>query len=217
MNAKPKKYLNIALWAATVISALLFWRFATDLLYDTWSMVFGEATFVGKHCVVYEKPGCFLYTNPVAMVKWRIIIGLSIMLVSLIAAAATFPLLKRSYRHYRRVVYILWMLLLWLGCFGIYAAVARRYDNFFAELEKCTRIEDYERLMGTPLRRKVVVPGDREKIEALANFRKSGFAPGRELVVFSNGNPHVLILVWRENGDIAHVDWCYKNSENTIR
>ena len=216
MDEERKKFFYRALFLGGVFYTVGVFGISYFLM-EIWIEIFGVATIVGRDSVVYEEPGTFFYTNPGQMIKWRLCCFALIWL----SGAALWPLLKKVpglYQRCARVGCLLFYSILLCVICGVGAAAANSCRrNFFSELQKCVTVEDYERLLGAPLSRRTVGPDDGKAVAAPACFVHSGFAPGRKLVVFSRTIPRVLVLVWIENGKIAHVDWCYKNSGNTIR
>ena len=216
MDEERKKFFHMALFLGGVIYTVCVF-FISYMLREIWIEIFGPAAIVGRDCVVYDEPGSFFYTNPGQMIKWRI----GCFALIWLSGAALWPLLKKFPGLYQRSarmgILFFYSMLLCLICGFWVVAVSSCCGSFFSDLQKCATVEDCERLMGAPLSRRTVGPDDGKAVAALACFGHSGFAPGRELVVFSRTIPRVLILVWIENGKIAHVDWCHKNSGNTIR
>ncbi len=210
MDEERKKFFYRALCLAGVLYTVFVFGISYFLL-EIWIEIFGPAVIVGKDCVVYDEPGTFFYTNPGMQIKWR----LGCFALIWLSGAVLWPLLKKVhglYQHCARMgCCFFYSFLLFILCVFGAAAVSSCRSSFFSDLQKCTTVEDCERLMGAPLSRRTVGPDDGKAIAALACFGHSGFAPGRELVVFSRGTiPRVFVLVWIENGKIVHVDWCHK-------
>ena len=83
---------------------------------------------------------------------------------------------------------------------------AKRYHA----VESCKSLADYEKLLGCPLFAGPVRESDRAWIEALGNFKNSGFVPGRTLAIFGMDRPRVYVLVWMENEQVVQRNGCYR-------
>ena len=192
---------------------------AGDHLYQAQLELYGPADFVGRISVIYLQEWDFLYTNPMAMVGRNF--RLLFMIAGGVAAAAILPvLLSCGSRRQRKIKmkdrFLLAALLYAAAVWGVFF----RYDvmthdaceSFFHQADACHSLADYETLCGKSVWSKTVGEKNRDLIDTLAYFKKSGFAPGRKLHLFEADRPAVYLLVWTEKDKVVQRDWCHKSS-----
>ena len=216
-KARLKKARNLILQIVGWLVLLQILGAARDHVSAIRFMQYGPS-FVGRQNIFYED-GAYFYTNVFAQIKPDFQLLLLIASGVLLASFLTLWVIRKAgclAAWKKKSVFLLAAL--------IYAAIAlagsaiwyhareRSYYAFWDRAEACKTLDDYRNTFGASILHKTVTADDQAFIDSIAWFKDGGFSPGRELHLFRHDDPSVYFLVWLENGEVVHVDWCYRAS-----
>ena len=217
-KARLKKARNLILQIAGWLILLTMLGITRDALYRIRLMHCGPS-FVGRNAVIYISNGHYLYTNVGAQVAYHF---LQLLLIAGGVFTASFLTLWAIRKAgclavwKKKTVFLLAALfyaaIALAGSAIRYHASYRSCHAFWDRAEACKTLDDYRNMFGASILHKTVTADDQAFIKSIAWFKDGGFSPGRELHIFRHDAPSVYFLVWLENGDIVHVDWCFRAS-----
>ena len=181
-------------------------------------LLYGAERVVGALNVIYIGDlWLYVCTNPAAMILCKIaiffgvamvILTLSVLVVWWVQRCNLFP---RIGKFDKLLVSALIFSVAACGiCGGMLSQEYVFHNKRYHAVEDCKTLADYEKLLGRPLFAGAVRESDRNWIDELGKFEKSGFAPGRTLIIFAMDRPRVYILVWMENGRVVQRNGCYQ-------
>ena len=214
-KSRLKKARNLILQIVGWLVLLQILGAARDHVSAIRFMRYGPS-FVGRQNIFYED-GAYFYTNVFAQIKPDFQLLLLIAGGVLLASFPTLWLVRKAgflAAWKKKSVFLLAAL--------VYAALAlagsaiwhdaskRSCSAFWDRVKACKTIADYRNVFGASVLHKTVTADDQAFIDSIACFKDGGFSPGRELHIFRHDDPSVYFLVWLENGDIVHVDWCFR-------
>lgn len=217
-SAVAKKVLKALLRLVGCLQLISLFGTAADFL-DSWLyLMYGAERVVGVRNVIYIGDLWeYDYTNPMAMIRSRMTIffGIAIVVLSLsVLAAWCAQRLKLFIRVGKFDKFLITALVLsavaCVFCGGMLSQENMVHAKRYHAVESCKSLADYEKLLGRPLFAGPVRESDRAWIEALGNFKNSGFVPGRTLAIFGMDRPRVYVLVWMENEQVVQRNGCYR-------
>ena len=217
-KARLKKARNLILQIAGWLILLTMLGITRDSLYRIRLMHCGPS-FVGRNAVIYVSNGHYLYTNPCAIIFHECLLLLLIAGGVFLASFLTLWAIRKAdclAAWKKKTVFLsaalFYAAIALAGSAIWYHASYRSCHAFWDRAEACKTLDDYRNVFGASILHKTVTADDQAFIDSIAWFKDGGFSPGRELHIFRHDDPSVYFLVWLENGDIVHVDWCFRAS-----
>ncbi len=192
---------------------------AADFLYRVQITFHGAASFVGAPNVIYTGDLWeYIYTNPVAMMRYHFLKFLLISAGVCTASAIAVWIIRKGKlfasvgRFDKFLIAALFFSVITCVCCGGMASQTNVIEaKQYHMVKACKTLADYEKLLGRPLWEGIVREKDREWLSGFGNFEKSGFVPGRKLMIFGMERPYVYILLWMEDDKIVQRNGCYRD------